>query len=62
MPGTHEELFAISRACSRETQTTDAVAALIGEDDDYAGIVDTLRAIGAQHPGSDVAGARVVRR
>ncbi|MGA9271852.1 MAG: hypothetical protein WBV67_00040 [Candidatus Cybelea sp.] len=48
--GTDEELFAILHGVLARDADYDAVAARIGGHDGYAGIVDTLRAIGAQHP------------
>lgn len=50
VPDTDEDLFASLRGVLARDADYDAVAALIGEDDGYAGIVDTLRALGAQHP------------
>ncbi|MGA8574279.1 MAG: hypothetical protein WB609_01150 [Candidatus Cybelea sp.] len=49
-PGTDEELFASLHGMLARDANYDAVAARIGGDEGYAGIVDTLRAIGAQHP------------
>jgi hypothetical protein len=50
VPGTDEELFARLHGVLARDANYDAVAARIGGDDSYAGIVDTLRAIGAQYP------------
>jgi len=50
VPGTDEELFASLHGVRARDANYDAVDARIGIDDGYAGIVDTLRAIGAQHP------------
>jgi len=50
VPGTDEELFASLHGVLARDANYDAVVACIGGDDRYAGIVDTLRAIGAQHP------------
>jgi hypothetical protein len=50
VPGTDEELFASLHGVLARDANYDAVAARIGGDAGYAGIVDTLRAIGAQHP------------
>jgi hypothetical protein len=49
-PGADEELFASLCGVLARDANYDAVAARIGGDDGYAGIVATLRAIGAQHP------------
>ncbi len=49
-PGTDEDLFASLHGVLARDANYDAVVARIGGDDGYAGIVDTLRAIGAQHP------------
>jgi hypothetical protein len=50
VPGADEEIFASLHGALARDANYDAVAARIGGDDGYAGIVDTLRAIGAQHP------------
>jgi hypothetical protein len=50
VPGTDEELLASLHGVLARDANYDAVAARIGGDNGYAGIVDTLRAIGAQHP------------
>lgn len=50
VPGTDEDLFASLHGVLARDADYDAVAARIRGDDDYDGIVDTLRAIGAQHP------------
>jgi hypothetical protein len=50
VPGTDEDLFASLHGVLAGDADYDAVAARIGADGGYAGIVDTLRAIGAQHP------------
>jgi hypothetical protein len=50
VPGTDEELFASLHGVLARNADYDAVAARIGGDNGYAGIVDTLRVIGAQHP------------
>ncbi len=50
VPGTDEDLFADLHGVLARDADYDAVAARIGEDDGYSGIVDALRAIGAQHP------------
>jgi hypothetical protein len=50
VPGTDAELFASLHGVLARDANYDTVAARIGGDDGYAGIVDTLRAIGAQHP------------
>ncbi len=50
VPGTDEELFASLHGVLARDADYDAVAERIGADDGYAGIVDTLRAIGARHP------------
>ncbi len=50
VPGTDEELFASLHGVLARDANYDAVAARIAGDNGYAGIVDTLRAIGAQHP------------
>ena len=49
-PGTDEQLFANLHGVLAQDGPYDEVAARIAGDDGYAGIVDTLRAIGAQHP------------
>src|ERR1700683_3068495 len=50
MPGSDEQLFASLHGVLARDANYDAVAARIAGDDGYAGVVDTLRAIGAQHP------------
>jgi hypothetical protein len=50
VPGADEELFASLHGVLARDADYDAVAARIREDDGYAGIIDTLRALGAQHP------------
>jgi hypothetical protein len=50
VPGTDEESFASLHGVLARDADYDAVAARIGGDAAYAGIVDTLRAIGTQHP------------
>jgi hypothetical protein len=50
VPGSDEDLFASLHGLVARNADYDAVAARIAGDDRYAGIVDTLRAIGAQHP------------
>jgi len=50
VPGADEELFAGLHGVLARDADYGAVADRIGGDDNYAGIVDTLRAIGAQHP------------
>jgi hypothetical protein len=50
VPGADEELFSSLGGVLAQDADYDAVAARIGGDDGYAGIVETLRAIGAQHP------------
>jgi hypothetical protein len=49
-PGADADLFAGLHGVLARDADYDAVAARIAGDDGYAGIVDTLRAIGAQHP------------
>jgi hypothetical protein len=49
-PGADEELFATLHGMLARDADYDAVAARIVGDEGYAGIVDALRAIGAQHP------------
>jgi hypothetical protein len=50
VPGGDEELFASLHGVLARDANYDTVVTRIGADDGYAGIVDTLRAIGAQHP------------
>jgi hypothetical protein len=50
VPGTDEELFASLHGVLAQDANYDAVAARIRGDDGYTGIVDTLRALGAQQP------------
>jgi len=50
VPSADEELFATLNGVLARDANYDAIAARIGGDDGYAGIVDTLRAIGGQHP------------
>jgi hypothetical protein len=50
LPGADEALFASLHGAVARDADYDAVAARIGGDDGYAGIVDTLRSIAAQHP------------
>ncbi|HET6274651.1 MAG TPA: hypothetical protein VFE16_01770 [Candidatus Cybelea sp.] len=50
VPGTDEGLFASLHGDLARVANYDMIAARIGTDDGYAGIVETLRAIGAQHP------------
>jgi hypothetical protein len=50
VPGVDQDLFESLHGMIACDADYDAVAARIGEDDGYAGIVDTLRAMGAQHP------------
>ncbi len=50
VPGADEELFASLYGVLARDADYDAIAARVGGDDGYAGIVDTLRAMGAQHP------------
>lgn len=50
VPGTDEELFANLHGTLARDADYDAVAARTQGDDGYAGIVDTLRAFGVQHP------------
>jgi hypothetical protein len=49
-PSTDEELFASLHGVPARDADYDSIAARIRGDDGYAGIVETLRAIGAQHP------------
>jgi hypothetical protein len=50
VPGTDEEQFASLHGVLARDADYDAVAARIGGNAGYAGIVEALRAIGAQHP------------
>lgn len=50
VPGADEELFASLHGVLAGAADYDAVAARVGNGGDYAGVVDTLRAMGAQHP------------
>jgi hypothetical protein len=50
VPGADEELFANIHGVLARDADYDAVAVRIKGDDGYAGIVDTLRALGAQCP------------
>jgi hypothetical protein len=50
VPGSDEELFASLHGVLARNANYDAVVTRIGGDDGYAGIVDALRAIAAQHP------------
>jgi hypothetical protein len=50
VPCTDEELFASLHGVRARDADYDAVAARVGGDEGYAGIVDTLRLIGTQHP------------
>ena len=50
VPGTDEEVFASLHSVLARHANYDAVAARIGGDGGYASIVNTLRAVGAQHP------------
>jgi hypothetical protein len=49
-PGTDEHLFANLHGIRSRDADYDAIAAKVEADDGYAGIVETLRTMGAQHP------------
>jgi hypothetical protein len=50
VPSTDEELFAGLHGVLARDANYDSIASRIRGDDGYAGVVETLRAIGAQHP------------